>query len=276
MRSFTAHRCPSYQHFLAGRCFKCSSGNCAIMGYHATLPKFQSANSSENEIFPSEMASDAVTPVPGKYFLATGRDFPFCRECYRFLIIFPSNILTKSLWSVQNVTIDSQLNWRNLVSPNDGSKVIWPHPYSPIAGHYGASIWLKAQRGLSMAPSIKLSSPIRTIWVIIYAKSSWTGRMKWMYWSRDHCVYSGATTICTWSRLWSRQCKCHPESKLDIDQLRCTVEHRCIFYSISESEIRNSHINCAHQNVNLPILPIEDHLFSMTIVNDDLRCRRTL
>lgn len=77
---FLAHRCPSYQHFLAGRCFKCNNGNCAIMGYHATLPKFQSANSSENEIFPSETATETVTPVPGKYFLATGKDFPFCRE----------------------------------------------------------------------------------------------------------------------------------------------------------------------------------------------------
>lgn len=73
-----AHRCPSYQHFMAGRCFKCSSGNCAVMGYHATLPKVISSNSSENEIIPE--TSDVSQPQPGKYFLSTGRDFPFCRK----------------------------------------------------------------------------------------------------------------------------------------------------------------------------------------------------
>lgn len=50
------------------------------MGYHATLPKFQSLNSSENEIIPSETTSDPASPVPGKYFLATGKDYPFCRK----------------------------------------------------------------------------------------------------------------------------------------------------------------------------------------------------
>lgn len=51
------------------------------MGYHATLPVVASSNSSENEISPSE-SNDVVAapPQPGKYFLATGRDFPFCRK----------------------------------------------------------------------------------------------------------------------------------------------------------------------------------------------------
>lgn len=56
------------------------------MGYHATLPKFASSNSSENEVIPSEHhqqqhQTDQVTPLPGKYYLATGREFPFCRKC---------------------------------------------------------------------------------------------------------------------------------------------------------------------------------------------------
>lgn len=88
--SFAAHRCPSYQHFLLGRCFKCNTGNCAIMGYHATLPKIASSNSSENEVIPSEHhqqqhQTDQVTPLPGKYYLATGREFPFCRKCPKII-----------------------------------------------------------------------------------------------------------------------------------------------------------------------------------------------
>ncbi|XP_037029466.1 pancreatic triacylglycerol lipase-like [Bradysia coprophila] len=90
---YVAHRCPSYQHFMAGRCFKCSSGNCAVMGYHATLPTVPSSihtvssissNSSENEIIPE--TNDISQPQPGKYFLSTGRDFPFCQRHYRFTI----------------------------------------------------------------------------------------------------------------------------------------------------------------------------------------------
>lgn len=51
------------------------------MGYHATLPKIVSSNSSENEVIPSEQQTDQpASPVPGKYFLATGKDFPFCRK----------------------------------------------------------------------------------------------------------------------------------------------------------------------------------------------------
>lgn len=73
---------------MAGRCFKCNSGNCAVMGYHATLPNLQSANSSENEVIPSDASSDPVTPVPGKYFLATGKDYPFCRMWFLFYNIF--------------------------------------------------------------------------------------------------------------------------------------------------------------------------------------------
>lgn len=60
------------------------------MGYHATLPKIQTFNSSENEVIPSDRDRDrdqlegSTSVVPGKYFLATGKEYPFCRE---FIII---------------------------------------------------------------------------------------------------------------------------------------------------------------------------------------------
>lgn len=53
------------------------------MGYHATLPKIQSFNSSENEVIPSDRdQADAgnVSVAPGKYFLSTGKEYPFCRK----------------------------------------------------------------------------------------------------------------------------------------------------------------------------------------------------
>lgn len=72
-------------HFMAGRCFKCTSNNCAVMGYHATIPQVASSNSSENEIN-SESSDIMITPPqPGKYFLVTGKDFPFCRKYIRLI-----------------------------------------------------------------------------------------------------------------------------------------------------------------------------------------------
>uniref|UniRef100_A0A182P9X9 Lipase domain-containing protein n=1 Tax=Anopheles epiroticus TaxID=199890 RepID=A0A182P9X9_9DIPT len=83
---YVAHRCPSYQHFLSGNCFKCTSGNCALMGYHASLPITTARqNVSENDVI-SGSSSVPVAPQPGKYFLATGRDFPFCQRHYRFTV----------------------------------------------------------------------------------------------------------------------------------------------------------------------------------------------
>lgn len=75
---YVAHRCPSFKHFMAGRCFKCSTGNCAYMGYHAQLPYTANHNSSENDVNTDN--SNPLPPLPGKYFLATGKDFPFCRK----------------------------------------------------------------------------------------------------------------------------------------------------------------------------------------------------
>lgn len=52
------------------------------MGYHATLPKMQTFNSSENEVIPSDrdQYEGSTAVVPGKYFLATGKEYPFCRK----------------------------------------------------------------------------------------------------------------------------------------------------------------------------------------------------
>lgn len=101
----TAHRCPSYQHFLLGRCFKCNTGNCAVMGYHATLPKIQSFNSSENEVIPSDRGDQVdggngnVSVAPGKYFLATGKEYPFCRK----------HTLFNWLWSIGKISVSFHL-----------------------------------------------------------------------------------------------------------------------------------------------------------------------
>lgn len=84
---YVAHRCPSYQHFMNGKCFKCTSGNCALMGYHSTLPITTSVtNSSDdsNDVIPNgnnvEIIREPAAPQPGKYFLATGKEYPFCRK----------------------------------------------------------------------------------------------------------------------------------------------------------------------------------------------------
>ncbi|KAL1116690.1 hypothetical protein AAG570_005162, partial [Ranatra chinensis] len=64
---YVAHRCPSYQHFMQGRCFSCGQNGtgCAVMGLntqHLDLP-------------------------PGsKFFIQTGRETPYCRRQYRITI----------------------------------------------------------------------------------------------------------------------------------------------------------------------------------------------
>lgn len=58
------------------------------MGYHASLPITTTRqNISENDI--AVGSSIPVAPQPGKYFLATGRDFPFCRESFKHLDNIP-------------------------------------------------------------------------------------------------------------------------------------------------------------------------------------------
>lgn len=59
------------------------------MGYHASMPVGPShQNSSENEI--TDVASPQA-PLPGKYFLATGKDFPFCRK---IVLLFYQSVRT--------------------------------------------------------------------------------------------------------------------------------------------------------------------------------------
>lgn len=60
------------------------------MGYHASLPITTTRqNISENDI--AVGSSIPVAPQPGKYFLATGRDFPFCRKSLKYLVDIPKN-----------------------------------------------------------------------------------------------------------------------------------------------------------------------------------------
>lgn len=81
---YVAHRCPSYQHFTAGKCFKCNNGNCALMGYHSATPytSAQFTNTSENDILSD---SYQLLPQPGKYYLTTGKE-PYCQRHYRFIV----------------------------------------------------------------------------------------------------------------------------------------------------------------------------------------------
>lgn len=53
------------------------------MGYHASMPISSPNNSSENEI--TDIAAPQA-PLPGKYFLATGKEYPYCRKLYLFFI----------------------------------------------------------------------------------------------------------------------------------------------------------------------------------------------
>ncbi|KAL7025063.1 hypothetical protein ACKWTF_013317 [Chironomus riparius] len=86
---YVAHRCPSYQHFTDGKCFKCNGGNCALMGYHSTMPysyqNYHNHNASENDVVPSPDNYPPIAPVQGKYFLITGKE-PLCQRHYRFII----------------------------------------------------------------------------------------------------------------------------------------------------------------------------------------------
>ncbi|KAK7603674.1 hypothetical protein V9T40_003673 [Parthenolecanium corni] len=62
---YIAHRCPTYQHFLQGKCFSCeeNSTSCAMMGLKT--------NANNNL-------------VPGfKYYFTTGKESPFCRRHYK-------------------------------------------------------------------------------------------------------------------------------------------------------------------------------------------------
>lgn len=79
---YIAHQCPSYQHFMNGKCFSCkpgtNTGGCALMGYHADLSP---SLGLENEISQSNFG---LTHTAGsKYFTTTGKEFPYCHRHYR-------------------------------------------------------------------------------------------------------------------------------------------------------------------------------------------------
>lgn len=64
---YLAHRCPSYQHFLQGKCFSCGPNgtNCALMGLHTTR---------------------GLLPPGAKFFVQTGKEPPYCRRHYRVTV----------------------------------------------------------------------------------------------------------------------------------------------------------------------------------------------
>ncbi|XP_069354959.1 pancreatic triacylglycerol lipase-like isoform X4 [Maniola hyperantus] len=78
------HQCPSYQHFISGKCFHCGHG-CAVMGFHAdSSPGLitNKNNQSENEVYPSEEQDT----IGAKYYLNTGKELPFCQRHYKVVI----------------------------------------------------------------------------------------------------------------------------------------------------------------------------------------------
>ncbi|XP_054275869.1 pancreatic triacylglycerol lipase-like isoform X2 [Macrosteles quadrilineatus] len=65
---YVAHRCPSYQQFLQGRCFSCNENatGCAVMGLNVQKPNH--------------------APAGSKYFVMTGKKEPYCRYHYRVTV----------------------------------------------------------------------------------------------------------------------------------------------------------------------------------------------
>lgn len=77
---YIAHQCSSFNQFKEGKCFACKSGsNCAIMGYHAD----RTPGLLENDLQPQTKLQETIG---AKYFLSTGREFPYCQRTYRVSI----------------------------------------------------------------------------------------------------------------------------------------------------------------------------------------------
>ncbi|XP_046985255.1 pancreatic triacylglycerol lipase-like isoform X1 [Schistocerca americana] len=68
---YIAHRCDSYQKFLQGQCFSChdNSSSCAIMGLRA-----------------DEQLPNAVISPGSKYFVTTGKEYPYCQRHYKVTV----------------------------------------------------------------------------------------------------------------------------------------------------------------------------------------------
>lgn len=77
---YIGRQCNSFKQFMTGKCFGCKGGmSCAVMGYKADT----SLGLLENEVQPYTKLQEAVG---NKYFLTTGRDYPFCQQLYRVSI----------------------------------------------------------------------------------------------------------------------------------------------------------------------------------------------
>lgn len=77
---YIAHQCASFTDFMNGRCFICKPGsmNCAVMGYH--LDSYINFKTEANINMAKSMA------MSGKYFLTTGKSYPYCHRMYRISI----------------------------------------------------------------------------------------------------------------------------------------------------------------------------------------------
>ncbi|XP_018561128.1 pancreatic triacylglycerol lipase [Anoplophora glabripennis] len=88
---YIAHQCSNFNQFKEGKCFACKSGtSCAIMGYHADSTPGLIEN---NEVLPQSKLQEAVG---SKYFLTTGRDFPYCHRTYRISIELAQPVYAES------------------------------------------------------------------------------------------------------------------------------------------------------------------------------------
>lgn len=65
---------------MSGKCFTCKPGiDCAVMGYHA-----DSSMGLENEVQPQTKLKDIIG---NKYYLTTGKEYPFCRKLTNLSVI---------------------------------------------------------------------------------------------------------------------------------------------------------------------------------------------
>ncbi|CAH0554374.1 unnamed protein product [Brassicogethes aeneus] len=75
---YIAHQCANFNQFMGGKCFNCKPGsNCAIMGYHA-----DNTPGLDNEVSPQTK----IDTIGSKYFLTTGREYPYCNRMYRISV----------------------------------------------------------------------------------------------------------------------------------------------------------------------------------------------
>ncbi|KAJ8984765.1 hypothetical protein NQ317_012128 [Molorchus minor] len=87
---YIAHQCSNYNQFKEGKCFTCKQGtNCAIMGYHADA----TPGLIENNDIPQERLQETTGL---KYYLTTGRQYPYCNRIYRVSIELAQPVYAES------------------------------------------------------------------------------------------------------------------------------------------------------------------------------------